>query len=56
MNMPTNNLEKPVERNPEQESVREKFNQGESAVDNPVCQPFCVVVLFLTLNCFDSEI
>ena len=44
-------LQEPVEGHPEEEDVSDHLDKGESAVDHPICQPFCVVILTLSLNC-----
>jgi len=47
-------FEEPVERNPGEQNVGEKFDQWEDAVDNPVCQPLRVVVFVCRLYCLHT--
>ena len=39
-------LQKPVERNPEEENISEELNESKNAVNNPIRQPLCIVVFF----------
>ena len=48
-------LEKPVERNPEEENVSEELEEWEESVDHPVDQPGCVIVLLCALHCLEPE-
>lgn len=43
-----------IEREPVEEDIGEELPQTEDAVHHPVGQPFCVVLLVLTLNGFDA--
>jgi len=43
-----------VERKPVEEDVREEFTHTEDAVDYPVCQPLCVILLIRTFYGFDT--
>ena len=50
------NLQEPIEWNPEQKDICEEFNQMKNTVHNPIGQPFCVIIFFFGLYCFDSLI
>lgn len=47
-------LEKVVEWKPEEENICKEFNKQKHAVDDPVGQPFRIIVLFLRFNCLYS--
>jgi len=47
-------LEEPVQRYPEQKDISKELHQMKHAVDNPVSQPFRVIILLLRLNCLDA--
>lgn len=44
-----------VERKPVKKNVREEFPQAEDAIDYPVCQPLCVILLIRAFYCFDTK-
>ena len=44
-------LQEPVEWNPGQQNVSKEFDQREKAINDPVRQPFCVIIFVCRLNC-----
>jgi len=47
-------LEQEVEWNPGEEDVSKRFDDREDTVDDPIRQPFCVVILLRALNGLDA--
>ena len=48
-------LEKVVHRDPEENEVGEVFQDVESAVNDPVGKPLCIVIPLRTFYCFEPE-
>jgi len=49
-------LKEPVEWNPKEEDIREKLHKMEATVDNPICQPLCVIIFACALNSFNATV
>lgn len=45
-----------VKGNPEEEDVREKLEEGEESVGDPICQPFSVVVFLFAFDRLDRGV
>lgn len=45
-----------VKGEPEEEDVRERLDDAEEAINNPVGQPLCVILFNLALDGFNREI
>lgn len=48
-------LEKIIKWNPEEKDVSKTLYYVKSTIDNPICQPFCVIVLLFAFYCLYSK-